>query len=353
MVAPLAHISLAALDHNLQQVRQLAPGCRVMAVVKANAYGHGLHLIGRHLAEKVDFLAVGRVQEGCSLRAHVKSPIVVMQGCQDQAELEACRTHQLQPVLHTKAQLQAFHDSRLDCWLKFDTGMHRLGLPLAELQNLLQRQGRLRIVGLFTHLACADEPDHPLNSIQLSGFQQLAEEAEGQGLLASAANSAAILGLPAFAGDCIRPGILLYGASPVKQQQIDLQPVMRLTAPILATAELSAGDSAGYGAAWTAKGKTRIATLAAGYADGYPREVSDAARVLVHGRLCPLAGRVSMDLMAVDISAVPEAKTGDEVILWGHEKLPVEQVAEWAGTLAYTLLTRVSPRVKRVLAEGG
>ena len=350
MAAPRVYIDLDALNQNLLLARHRSDGRKVMAVVKANAYGHGLTSIGQHLAEKVDFLAVGRVDEGCELRSVVSTPIVVLQGCYNLQELRACHDHGLQPVVHTFDQLQRFAAFPVDCWLMFDTGMHRLGMPLDKLAASLTQVGKLRIVGLLTHLACADEPDHPLNRTQLAGFLQVVRQVAGR-YLVSGANSAAILGLPAFHGDCVRPGIMLYGVSPFSQVEKALQPVMRLCAPVVAVRELSAGDQVGYGANWTATGDTRVAVLALGYADGYPREVSSGAYVLLRDHPCPLVGRVSMDLMTVDVSTLPGAGPGDEAVLWGQEALRVEQVAAWAGTIPYTLLTRVSSRVSRLVQK--
>lgn len=345
-----------ALRHNVTRVRMLVPGRKIWAVIKADAYGHGFEWAAAQLEGRVDGFAVSCVEEALHLReAGVTAPILVLQGPRAAAEWKTCAMYRLQPVLHAEGQLPglaAFDGELPGLWIKLDTGMHRLGFPPLKAQILFEQLHRRPAArgGLhwLTHLACADQPGHPQNRAQLEQFAYSVSELPGQ---RSFANSAAVVsGLAGAAprGEWVRPGIMLYGPSPLQGEEgpeQDLRPVMTVTAPLIAVKALEPGASVGYGAAWTATRPVRAGVAAIGYADGYPRHAPSGTPVLVHGRACPLIGRVSMDMLEIDITSVPDARVGDWVTLWG-EGLPVERVARFADTIGYELLTRVSGRLQ-------
>lgn len=348
-----ARIDLAALRHNLARVRALAPRRRVMAVVKADAYGHGLARCAAALAG-ADAFAVGHVIEGQALRAAgCGAPLVVLEGFFDAAGLEACLRHGMQPVLHQPYQVelleQALRGRPLALWLKFDSGMHRLGFPAAQARDWLARvqgiPGVTAPVGVMSHLACADDPQDPRTAQQQACF--LAAIA-GHAGPRSLANSAGILAHAGTHLDWVRPGLMLYGVSPLLGASAaahDLRPAMALSTRLIAVQELAAGEAVGYGGAYVCPRAMRVGVAAIGYGDGYPRHAASGTPVRVNGARCALIGRVSMDMITVDLSAAPEARPGDSVILWG-EGLPVEEVAACAGSIAYELLCAVAGRMQ-------
>jgi alanine racemase len=348
-----ATIHAAALRHNLGVVRQQAPNSRVMAVIKANGYGHGLVAVARALNE-ADAFAVARVDEGQVLRqAGIANPIVLLEGVFDAAQLEAAARMQFELVVHVPEQIELLRASpsgaSFKVWLKLDTGMNRLGLKHAEFAAASTALRTLPAVAqpvrLFTHLASADEPDLITTQDQLTRFAAATNSMPGE---RSLANSAAMLSFPEAQGDWVRPGLLLYGVSPFAGAigaDYGLQPAMTLHSRIIAVKDVAVGEKVGYGGAWTAARPTRLAVAAVGYGDGYPRSVGSGAPVLVNGERAPLAGRVSMDMIGIDVTdlaALP--KLGDPVVLWG-EGLPVEEIAVWAGTIPYELLCGISQRV--------
>ncbi|GAB6067217.1 alanine racemase [Methylothermus subterraneus] len=352
---PYALLNLDALRANLERVRALAPRSKVLAVIKANAYGHGLVQVA-HALHAAHGFAVARVDEGIALRqAGVLKRIVVLQGFLEPEQLKAHWAWRLEPVIHTLSQidlLEANGPTRqpLRIWLKLDSGMHRLGLTPQEFNTALARLKRLfppRALALMTHLACADEPDNPATAAQLTQFAALTA---GLNLARSIANSAAILTEPASHGDWVRPGLMLYGVSPFANRSardLGLTPVMSLKSRVIAIKTVAKGEAVGYGGSWIAPRVSRLGIVAAGYGDGYPREVAPEAKVLIEGRRVPVVGRVSMDTLQVDLTDFPEVPVGAEAILWG-EGLPVEEVARWAGTIPYTLLSRVAARVPKI-----
>ena len=363
----VAHISAPALRHNLDIVRQRAPGCRIMAVVKANAYGHGVIEVAGVLTD-VDALAVARVEEGILLReAGIPTPLVVLGGFLDVPEVQACMQHDLQPVVHHLEQARLLAGApadRLAVWVKVDSGMGRLGLPVDSLPEVMDALGAAKSVsniqGVMTHLACADETDAMLNLRQIKRFQELVASWDGD---VSVANSAAILSeqdnlaparaRPGGADNWVRPGIMLYGASPfddVPAGDLGLRPAMELQAPVMAVRQFSPGASVGYGAEWTAARDSIIAVVAAGYGDGYPRALGNRGRVLVRGRTASVVGRVSMDSISIDVTDVPGVEIGDPVTLWGAD-LPVEETARLVGTISYEILCGVAQRVSRRVRE--
>ncbi len=354
-MTPLAGVTIdtAALRHNLQVIRRLAPKSRVMAVIKANAYGHGLVGAARALST-TDALGVARIDEGLALRAAgVETPIVLLDGVLDLEQLNAAAAAHFHLVVHNPEQVDmlgaAPPDVRLEVWLKLDSGMNRLGFKgeaFHAAHAALSRAAAVKSpVHLMTHLASADMPELPTTAEQLLEFAAATRGLPGE---RSVASSAALIGFPNAQADWVRPGLLLYGASPFRGStgaDHGLRPVMTLSSRIIAVKDLVAGDQVGYGGDWTATRPTRLAIAAIGYGDGYPRSAASGTPVLVNGEHAALAGRVSMDMMAIDVTDVQRLpKVGDPVVLWG-EGLPVEEVAIWADTIPYTLLCGISQRV--------
>jgi alanine racemase len=360
----LAVIDPGALRHNLEVIRRSSGGCRVLAVIKANAYGHGLVQVARVLAA-ADALAVARLDEALQLRAAgVASRIVVLGGFVTAAEARLAGSQALEVVVHSPAQAEILRQlgagGPVNLWLKVDTGMGRLGIDPAQcaavaaaLRGYLDRRGTLT---LMTHLACADEPGSAATVEQLRQFALLARTWAGD---VSIANSAGILAWPeacavplSAAGNWVRPGLMLYGASPLAARaagDLGLRPAMTFETRLIAVRELRAGSRVGYGGDWVAERDSLIAVAAAGYADGYPWHRSRGTPVLVNGRRAAVVGRVSMDMISIDVTGMVAAP-GDRVVLWG-EGLPVEEVARAAGTIPYELLAAISLRVTRQLRD--
>jgi alanine racemase len=343
-----AHIDLSALRHNLGVVRRHTTA-RVMAVVKANAYGHGLLQAAQALREAEGY-ALLDVRDAVALReAGFRQPILLLEGFFSRDELPLLAEYELSTVVHSLPQLEWLdaypRRNGLSVWLKVNSGMNRLGFTPQEYPMVLERlkaHRAVREVTLMTHFAQADEA--PGVAAQLSLFEQLTAN---QRLPRSLANSAAILRHPPAHGDWVRPGIMLYGSSPfaeVGAAELGLRPVMTLSSELISVRELKAGDAVGYGATFRADSAMRIGTVACGYADGYPRHAATGTPVLVAGQRTRTLGRVSMDMLAVDLSELPEARVGSPVVLWG-EGMPVDEVARAAGTLSYELLCALAPRV--------
>ena len=352
---PLAAIvDLAAIVHNYRLAKRCAPGRQAFAVVKANAYGHGVREVVTALHEVADGFAVASLEEAAEVRAmHGEARILLLEGCFEVSEYAIAAQLGLDLVLHSAAQAGALLASEpprpLNIWLKLDSGMHRLGFEAADLRDW---HGRLRAspqvaeLNLLSHFACADERGHPLTELQVERFLELLELDFDQ---RSLANSAAVLTIPAAHMDWLRPGIMLYGATPFADlgvAELGLQPAMTLAARVIAVHEVAVGEGVGYGAAWVAERPSRIATVSCGYADGYPRHAPSGTPLLVEGRRAALAGRVSMDMLTVDVTELPEAGIDSPVELWGTN-LPVDEVAAACGTIGYELLTKVTARVPR------
>jgi len=349
-----AHIDPGALVANLARVRSLAPQSRIIAIVKADAYGHGLLRVARALGE-ADALGVAGLEEALVLReAGIARPVVLLGGPFEAAELGDIARHGLEPVVHADRQLQWLEQASLPrpvpVWLKMDTGMHRLGFApeaFGAAYGRLQASANVAGIRLMTHLACADERDHPLTDKQLSLFASATRAYEGE---RSIANSAAVLARPDAHADWVRPGLMLYGASPFADSSArdeGLQPVMSLRTELVAVNRFKKGDSLGYGATWTCPEDMAVGVAAIGYGDGYPRHAPGGTPVLVAGRRAPLVGRVSMDMISVDLRGCPEAVPGSPVELWGKD-LPVEEVARSASTIPWQLLCGVTARVRVV-----
>lgn len=338
---PVACVDLSAIVENCRVVRDMAPASRIMAVIKADAYGHGLTPVARAISNEVDALAVARVEEAQTLREYgVTGELVVLQGFVSQAELAVCQSENLVPVVHTDAQLVWLKNTpELRVWLKVDTGMHRLGLAPETLKDVYRR---LNVVGVMSHLANSDEPGHRQNREQL---RQLISCTAGLNCPLSLANSGAVLSLPDSHLAWVRPGIMLFGACADGTEEGRIRAAMSLTAPIVSVKALRAGDAVGYGSTWTANEPCRIAVVGVGYADGYPREIANAEVLTANGRR-PVVGRVSMDMLTILLRADDEMDVGDHVTMWG-EGLPVGEVSSWASTVPYTLMTGLTGRVRR------
>ena len=353
-----ARLNAQALLHNLQQVRRHAPRSRVMAVVKANAYGHGLAWVATAL-KSADAFAVASIEEGLVLRtAGVKQPIVLLGGFFGADELSSLQSRQFSPVLHGEHQLRLLEADSVplpaSVWIKLDTGMHRIGFAPEMLAGVLARLRKLngiRELRALTHLANADDVADSRTRQQIESFHA---KVNGLGLETSLANSAGIVAWPESHADWVRPGIMLYGASPLLGKtaaEFDLQPVMTLESALIAVHPRKRGDAIGYGGSYVCPEDMPIGVVAIGYGDGYPRHATPGTPVLVNGSRVALVGRVSMDMIMVDLRSQPKARIGDPVVLWG-EGLPVDDVAAKAGTVSYELLCHVTGRVPRVVMKG-
>lgn len=352
---PWVSIDCAALRHNLARVREAAPACGVWAVIKANAYGHGLEAVAASLHE-ADGFALARLDEALQLRAAgITKPLLILEGVHAADELLTASHAGLEIVVHHQDQLQLLQTISLEkpvgVWLKLDTGMHRLGFSLDTFDAALQQLktcASVAEIGVMTHLANADDRLDLTTRKQCEVFENLTQTL---GLPRSCANSAGILGFPDSHYDRVRPGIMLYGISPFNNSiglDEGLKPVMTFGGSLIAVKQLQAGDRVGYGGTYECPQAMTVGVIGVGYGDGYPRHAAPGTAVLVNGERAEIIGRVSMDMITVDLSYQPAARVGDPVILWG-EGLPVEEVAQQAGTIAYELLCGITARVKRMM----
>jgi alanine racemase len=353
-----AVVDTAALRHNLGTIRAYAPGAKVMAVIKANAYGHGLVATALALAD-ADSLAVARIDEAVQLRgAGVRAPIVLLEGVFNAEQLAEAARQRFELVVHDPLQLKLLEahrgPERFVVWIKVDTGMNRLGFRPEAFADALARVRALAVptleIRVMTHLARADERREAMTDNQTNLFDKTLSDAglAGQQRVAtSIGNSAGILGWPQAQGDWIRPGLALYGVSPFAgelAQQHGLKPAMTLETTVLTVRDVKRGETVGYAGAWRAERDSAIAILAAGYGDGLPRSLGNGTPVLIAGARFPLVGRVSMDMIAVDVTGGAKVSAGNKAVIWGPE-LPVEEIATHAGTIPYELLCGVSQRV--------
>ena len=361
-----ALIRLGALKHNLEIIRQAAPDSRVMAVIKANAYGHGMVTVAQHLGD-VDAFAVARVPEALLLQENgIEIPIVLLAGVMNEVELASAIEHNFEPVVHCVEQLELLEAAKggaVNVWVKFDTGMNRLGFPPHRAEQIIRRLKAMRVVGelrLMTHLASADELESATTGEQLACFRPVIEGFEGA---VSIGNTPGTFGWPAvsaaraefgFAGDnWIRPGISLFGISPFADRtavQLGLKPVMQFEARLIATKTLPSGARVGYRGSYINDSDTRLGIISAGYGDGYTRHFRTGTPVLINGRRVPLIGNVSMDMIAVDLGADSTDKVGDIATLWG-DGLPVEEIAPFADAIPYELVCGVTNREDSEVVE--
>jgi alanine racemase len=328
----------------------------VLAIVKANAYGHGL-VPAVHALGSADGFGVARLEEAVQLRAAgLGQSILLLEGVTDAGQLQEAARHALQIVVHDAGQIELLErlgvNHRFVVWLKLNTGMNRLGFRAEEFAGayarLTQLRHRVGEIRLMTHFALAEEPDSTMTVAQIACFTALTA---GLANARSMANSAATFALPGTHAEWVRPGIGLYGVSPFADRtgaDLGLRPAMRLLSTVIAVRNVPAGETVGYGGGWRAVRDSRVAIVAAGYADGLFRSTDFATPVLIRGQRAALAGRVSMDMAALDVTDIPGVQPGDEVVLFGPD-LPVEEVAGHAGTIGYELLCAVSQRVPRVM----
>ena len=332
-----------ALSHNLSRVRQFSPHSQIMAVIKANAYGHGMLAAASQL-DDADMFAVAMPEEAFVLRASgCTKPLLVLHGFSNITELEKFAALKISTVVHQSQQLAQLLDARLpgpvDAWLKVDTGMHRLGVSMADVDacfSQLRSSANVENVYLMSHFANADNAFDPLNNSQLNGFIKVINSS---GVSRSMANSAAIMRLPQSHFEVVRPGIMLYGSSPFSDASaadLELRAVMQFESVLIDIKPVRAGESIGYGSTFTVEKDLLMGIVAAGYGDGYPRHAQNGTPVWLNGQRCDLLGRVSMDSISIDLSNVA-ASIGDRVVLWGNE-LSVDEVAAASGSIAYELL---------------
>ena len=359
--AAVAVLNLDAVQHNLSKVRSCAPSAKIMAVIKANGYGHGMLRIAKAL-QHVDAFAVARVEEGINLRkAGIINRIAVLEGFSCDEELEGLLHYQLEPVVHSFTQLDILANTKSlkpssegetpTAWLKIDTGMNRLGFRPADFKVAYQRLSQCPIIkqpiNLMTHFANADDINDGKTLKQINLFNETVAGFSGEHSLA---NSAGILGWHESLSDWVRPGVMLYGISPFPDStgaQLGLKPVMALYSRLIAVKQLEVGDTVGYGGSWICQKPTSLGVVAIGYGDGYPRYAKVGTPVLVNGQRVPLIGRVSMDMITVDLGSQIDAKPGDPVTLWG-ENLSIEEIAQWSDTIPYTLVCGVTQRVELI-----
>jgi alanine racemase len=344
-----AEISLAAIRHNYQAARSHAPNSRVLAVVKANGYGHGIERVSRAIPQADGFATLEldgavRLRESGFVRE-----ILLLEGFFEPAELSVIAASRLATTVHCEDQLRLLETTRppvpIDTYLKINTGMNRLGFAPGEAKAALKRlqaSGAAKSITLMTHFATADGPEGVYEAMN-----RFEAATAGIALPKSLANSAAIFAHPRTHANTVREGIALYGATPFADRSaasLGLEPAMTLRSKLIAIQDLGPGDHVGYGATFYAPHAMRIGVVACGYADGYPRHAPNGTPVLVDGVRVPTAGRVSMDMITVDLTAVPGARIGSDVVLWG-EGLPIDEVAQSAGTVGYELMCALAARV--------
>ena len=356
----LARIDTRALRHNYRLACRLASPARAMAVIKADGYGHGIREVARALASDAPKFAVACLEEALAIReAGVDHPVVLLQGMHSAEDVATCVREGFEVVVHSHYQLDWLEQAggTPTVWVKVNTGMNRLGFSPSALADVMARLGTIaaaeKVAGFVTHFACADDISRDDTDQQTRIFSEAV--VDWPKLEKSASNSAAhfLPAQPSF--DWTRPGIMLYGASPTMGKtgpELGLEAVMTLEAPLTAVRTLKPGESVGYGYTWTATRETRMGIVAAGYGDGYPRHAGTGTPAWVGGNRIRLIGRVSMDMLAVDLTGAPDACPGDSVELWGRH-VSVDEVAQHAGTIGYELLTGITARVPRLYEDSG
>lgn len=356
MSAVNAVISRRAVKHNFHKIKSLAPNSKVISVLKANAYGHGLLEMASILTDS-DIFGVARLEEAMALRSgDVDKQILLMEGFFNQADIALLRLHNFQTVIHSAEQVESLERFDNPCakslplkvWLKIDTGMNRLGISPSEFDAILSRLKAIDYIdsdiNFMTHFSCADDLTNEFTAQQISQFYQLVDRQSGELTLA---NSAGILAWPQSHADWIRPGLLLYGCSPMNDRtgrQDGFLPAMTLSTSVIAIKPLLKGENVGYSAHWQAPENTQLGVIAIGYGDGYPRHAKAGTPVLINGKRYPIVGRVSMDMITVDLGCDHQVVCGDQVIMWGSD-LPVEEIAQWSDTICYELILQLTSRV--------
>lgn len=313
-----------------------------------------VYVMWRNMPNHADAFGVARIEEALQLRAcGVVKPILLLEGFYSPGDLPVLVTNNIQTVVHCEEQLIALEQADLETpvvvWLKIDSGMHRLGVRPEQYDEFISRLKTCPNVAkplrYMSHFGCADELDSSITPQQIELFMSLTSGCQGERSLAA---SAGLLAWPQSQLEWVRPGIIMYGVSPFSDktaQDLGYQPVMTLKSHLIAVREVKKGESVGYGGIWTSERDTKVGVIAVGYGDGYPRSAPNGTPVWVNGRTVPIAGRVSMDMLTVDLGPDATDKVSDEAILWGKE-LPVEEVANHIGTIAYELVTKLTPRVE-------
>ena len=362
-------VDLTAIKANCKLAQSLAPHSNTVAVVKADAYGHGAVEVAKAIESQVEMLTVSCLEEAIALReGGINKPILLLEGCFSEKEIELAAQHKLELVVHKQQQVDDLQVSRVahafKIWLKIDSGMHRLGIATSEVEKNYQQLNTMNCVDsivLCTHLASADQVNSDFTLKQLSCFQQAIastlathRRSNTKEIELSIANSAGILAWPQSHTQWNRPGIMLYGLSPFAEPHLQaqrLQPSMTFRSQVIALREIEVGECVGYGHTWKAERRSTIATVAVGYGDGYPRTARSGTPLLINGHRAPLVGRVSMDLISVDVTDLPMTDLGSEVVMWGKaesgQQLCANEVASYAGTIGYELVTRMPTRVNR------
>ena len=345
------HIDLAAISENIHTLRAPLAGHRFMAVVKADAYGHGAVRVAQHIEPSVDALAVAFTEEAVALReAGINAPLLILEGPHAASDLALAGKLNLWPVIHSDEQLEWCKTLGADlsqAWIKIDTGMHRLGFAAeryAGIRDSLLSYGIGEITAM-THSASAEEPDDALTQAQLRSWEETVHDGPDTTSLHNSAATQHALSAPS---DWVRVGYALYGGK-IKglSSPAQLRPAMRFSSSVLALRDVPAGESVGYGGRWTAQRDSVIATLPVGYGDGYPWGAADGTPVGINGQIAPLAGQVSMDMVTVDVTDCLDVNVGAQAMLWGDQPA-IDDVAAHSGTIGYELMTRLTPRATRV-----
>jgi alanine racemase len=346
----IAWVNKEALRHNFQVVRSAAPAAKISAVVKDNAYGHGVELVVEALCDLADGFSVATVEEAVVLRKiGVNHPIWVLTGFDVTDELQQVQEFELTPIVHSQHQVDLIKklDEKIRIILEVDTGMGRLGFSSDQFQTVMSSiPDRCEISSVMSHFSSADDLRSENTRIQLDKFLEITANLQFD---RSIANSAGILGWPESHCQWVRPGLAIYGISPFLNDEIGrwgLSPAMRLESRLIALRDMQSGDTVGYGGEWVCPSTMRVGVVGCGYGDGYPRGITGKAQVFVKGQRTSVIGRVSMDSLVIDLRGIENAQVGDPVELWG-DRLRVEIVAENAGTIANDLVTRVATRVRR------
>ena len=364
-----AEISLSAIGHNIEEVRKrLAPGVRLLAVIKADAYGHGAVRVGKYLEDRVDYFAVATLEEAVELRENgIRLPILIL-GYTSPSQYEDLVAFDITQTIYSRETAEllnreaANQGKRAGIHIALDTGMTRIGFQVteedADVIAAIGRLPHLKMEGLFTHFACADQKDKTYCSGQLEKFNRMVrmlEEREVEIPLKHVCNSAGIMEFDDFRYDMVRSGIVTYGLYPseeVRKERLDLIPALEWKSRVIHVKEVGNGLGVSYGATYvTHEGRTRIATVSAGYADGYPRALSSKGRVLIHGQYAPILGRVCMDQFMVDVSGIPDVRVEDVVTLVGRDgenSISIEEIADPAARFNYEMACGISRRVTRV-----
>lgn len=349
-----AILSTENLIHNLDVIKNKVKNRSVIAMIKANAYGHGLRSVAMRLDGKVASFGVASVDEALALRkVNIKAPITLMSGAFEPEDLLISSCQNFHCIFHEHKQIDWLNHIKLpkplNIWLKIDSGMGRLGFSMEEAEKIYEVLSKnkqiVQPIGIMSHFACADEVDHPLNQIQINNFKKFVKDLPGP---KSLVNSAGIFNYQDSLYDVVRPGISLYGISPLSNKSaadLNLKPVMTLQTKLVTMSNFKKGDFVGYGGRFICPENMPIGVVAMGYGDGYPRSAQDGTPVLVNNKLCHIAGRVSMDMAMIDLRNCPDAIVGDPVILWG-DRLSIENITPFTHNIAYDIICGVQQRVK-------